>query len=229
MKKIAYCCAGIVGLLTTEFGVIGILPQLATAYHISIDKAGWLLSAFALIIAVAGPFTTWLAGRFNHKPVLLLSLAPFLLANLVSALAPFWLLLLVRVLPAFLQPVFYATVLGLVAGGSKPNEGPRLMTIMLSGIGIATVTTIPLATYAASTWVWQAAFIVQALVSALALLVVYWGVPAVPPQGRVSYSQQLHILVKPVFLRTRPWLFCWWRAGFAPTATLPITWAKPRA
>ncbi|MBJ6146172.1 MFS transporter [Hymenobacter sp. BT559] len=202
MKKIAYCCcAGIIGLLTTEFGVIGILPQLASYYHLSMAKAGWLLSAFALVIAVAGPFTTLLASGFNRKAVLLLSLAPFLLSNVVSALAPpFWLLLLVRVLPAFLQPVLYATALGLVVGGSEPEEGPRLMAIVLSGIGIATVTTIPLATYAASAWGWQAAFVVQAVVSAGALAVVYWGVPALPAQGRASYGEQLHILVKPAFL-----------------------------
>ncbi|HEX9509533.1 MAG TPA: hypothetical protein VF939_03565 [Puia sp.] len=54
MKKKAFaCCLGILGILTTEFGVIGILPQIAAYYHISIDKAGLLLSAFALVTYTA--------------------------------------------------------------------------------------------------------------------------------------------------------------------------------
>ncbi len=61
MKKYAYIGAlGFLAVITTEFGVIGILPQLADHYHISIDKAGYLLSAFALIIAITGPFMTLL-------------------------------------------------------------------------------------------------------------------------------------------------------------------------
>jgi predicted MFS family arabinose efflux permease len=59
MKKIAYCYSvGIVGLLTTEFGVIGILPQLASYYHLNIAKAGWLLSrnqSGATVVPVPGP------------------------------------------------------------------------------------------------------------------------------------------------------------------------------
>jgi predicted MFS family arabinose efflux permease len=202
MKKIAYCCCfGVVGLLTTEFGVIGILPQLAAHYHLSIDRAGWLLSAFALVVALAGPFTTLLTSGLNRKAALLISLAPFVVSGAVSALAPpFWLLLLVRVLPAFLHPVFYATALGIVAGGSDTKEGPRLMAIVLSGIGLATVTTIPLVTYVASVWGWQASFGLQAAVSTLALLLVYWGVPSLPVGTRASYGEQVRILTKPAFL-----------------------------
>ncbi|MGI4865125.1 MAG: MFS transporter [Janthinobacterium lividum] len=201
MKKIAYCCClGVVGLLTTEFGVIGILPQLATYYHISSAQAGWLLSAFALVIAVAGPFMTLLTGRFNRKVLLLASLSLFLLTGMVSAFAPpFWLLLVVRVLPAFLHPVFYATALGIVASSPDSKDAPRLMAIVLSGISLATVTTIPLATYVASELGWQASFGMQAGVSAVALLGIAWGVPSLPVAVAPAYGRQLGVLVRPVF------------------------------
>jgi predicted MFS family arabinose efflux permease len=123
-----------------------------------------------------------------------------MVSGVVSSLAPpFW-LLLVRVLPAFLHPVFYATALGLVANGSDPKEGPRLLVTVLSGIGLATVTTIPLVTYVASVWGWQASFGVQAAVSALAFLFVYGGVPSLPVGTHVSYGEQVRILPKPAFL-----------------------------
>ena len=204
--RIAYCCClGVVALLTTEFGVIGMLPQIAAHYAISSAQAGWLLSAFALVIAVFGPFMTLLTRRFNRKGLLLASLGLFLFAGLVSAAAPpFWLLLLVRVLPAVLHPVFYATSLGLVNTNSPGSEGPRLMAIVLSGIGIATVTTIPLTTYVASEFSWQASFGLQAIVSSLAMLVIAWGVPSLPVLKAPTYRGQLGVLARPAF---------WWGAG----------------
>jgi predicted MFS family arabinose efflux permease len=113
MKKYAYIGAlGFLAVITTEFGIIGILPQIADHYHISIDKAGYLLSAFALIIAITGPFMTLLASGFDRKKVMLTAIAIFLVTAIVSSLSPpFWLLLTVRILPAFLQPVYIATAL----------------------------------------------------------------------------------------------------------------------
>ena len=108
MKKYAYIgCLGLIGVTTTEFGVIGILPQIATHYEISIDRAGLLLSAFALIIALTGPFMTLLASGFDRKKVMLLSILLFVMTGVISSFSPpFWLLMLVRILPAFLQPVY---------------------------------------------------------------------------------------------------------------------------
>ncbi|WP_286777030.1 MULTISPECIES: MFS transporter [Sphingobacterium] len=99
MKKYAYIGAlGFLAVITTEFGIIGILPQLADHYHISIDKAGYLLSAFALIIAITGPFMTLLASGFDRKKVMLTAIAIFLVTAIVSSLSPpFWLLLIVRI------------------------------------------------------------------------------------------------------------------------------------
>ncbi|WP_278379886.1 hypothetical protein [Chryseobacterium arthrosphaerae] len=68
MKKYAYIgCLGFIAVITTEFGVIGILPQIAEDYKISIDKAGYLLSAFALVIALTGPFMTLLTSGIDRK------------------------------------------------------------------------------------------------------------------------------------------------------------------
>lgn len=78
MKRTLYVLAlGIFGITTTEFGVIGILPQIANTYHVTIDKAGWLLSIFALIIAISAPFITLAFSNANRKKTLLLVVAVF--------------------------------------------------------------------------------------------------------------------------------------------------------
>lgn len=202
MKKFAYIgCLGFIGVITTEFGVIGILPQIAYYYHITIDKAGLLLSAFALVIALTGPFMTLLAAKFDRKKVMLTAISIFLITGIVSSFAPpFWLLVLVRILPAFLQPVYIATALAVaVAQGEKKNEN-ELMGIVFSGVAISMVTTVPLATYMASLWHWEYSFQVQAVVSAVALAGIYFVLPAMPVKEEKSYGSQLKILTQPTFI-----------------------------
>lgn len=202
MKKHAYIgCLGFIGVITTEFGIIGILPQIAEHYRISIDKAGILLSAFALVIALTGPFMTLLASGFDRKKIMAVSLLIFLITGIVSSCSPpFWLLILVRILPAFLQPVYIATALSAaVAKGNKSNEN-ELMSIVFSGIAIAMVTTVPFATYLASRVTWELSFVIQAFVSLTALAFIWFGLPDMPVKTRKSYGSQIQILKKPVFI-----------------------------
>lgn len=202
MKKYAYIgCIGFLGIITTEFGVIGILPQIAEHYDISIDKAGILLSAFALVIALTGPFMTLLFSGFDRKKVMFSTLLIFLITGVVSSFSPpFWLLMLVRILPAFLQPVYIAMALSVaVSKGNKSNEN-ELMSIVFSGIAIAMVTTVPFATYVASKLTWEYSFMIQALVSFIALCFIYFGLPNMPVKEKKSYGSQIQILKKPTFI-----------------------------
>ncbi|MCE7044446.1 MFS transporter [Dyadobacter sp. CY312] len=202
MKKYAYIgCLGFIAVITTEFGIIGILPQLAEYYKISIDKAGILLSAFALVIALTGPFLTLFTSGMDRKKLMLSAISIFVVTGIVSSFAPpFWLLVLVRILPAFLQPVYIATALSVaVARGDRKNEN-ELMGIVFSGVAIAMVTTVPLATYLASINSWEYSFMLQTLVSVLALTVIYFALPPMPVKEKQSYGSQLKILTQPTFL-----------------------------
>ncbi|WP_442592220.1 MFS transporter [Pedobacter sp. AW31-3R] len=202
MKKYAYIgCLGFLAVITTEFGIIGILPQVAEHYHISIDKAGYLLSAFALVIALTGPFMTLLASGFDRKRVMLMAISIFLITSVVSSFSPpFWLLMLVRVLPAFLQPVYIATALSIAVSQADKQRENELMSIVFSGVTIAMVTTVPFATFLASLLSWEYSFMVQAVVNVLALAGIYFVLPPMPVTEKRSHGSQLKILTKPTFI-----------------------------
>lgn len=202
MKKYAYIGAlGFLAVITTEFGIIGILPQIAEHYHISIDKAGYLLGAFALVIALTGPFMTLLASRFDRKKVMLVAILIFIVTAVISSFKPpFWLLMTVRILPAFLQPVYIATALSVaISRGNKQNEN-ELMSIVFSGVALAMVTTVPFATYIASQFTWEYSFIIQAIISIIALLAIYFVLPQMPVKEKKTYGSQVKILTKPLFI-----------------------------
>lgn len=202
MKKFAYIgCLGFVAVITTEFGVIGILPQIAEHYKISIDKAGYLLSAFALIIALTGPFMTLLMSGFDRKKVMFAAISMFLVTGVVSSFSPpFWLLMLVRILPAFLQPVYIASALSVAVSGADKKHSNELMGIVFSGVALAMVTTVPFATWLSSIWAWESSFIVQSVVSVIALAGIYFVLPSMPVKEKRSYGSQLKILKQPTFM-----------------------------
>lgn len=202
MKKYAYIgFLGFVAVITTEFGVIGILPQIAEHYKIGIDKAGYLLSTFALIIALTGPFMTLLTASFDRKKIMFISIFLFLVTGIISAFSPpFWILILVRILPAFLQPVYIATALSVAVSKAAPEKKNELMSIVFSGVTVAMVTTVPFATWISSVYSWEYSFIIQTIVSLVALLVIYFILPSMPVKEKKSSGSQLKILSQPTFI-----------------------------
>ena len=202
MKKYAYIgCLGFIAVITTEFGIIGILPQIAEHYKISIDKAGYLLSAFALVIALTGPFMTLLTSGIDRKKIMTIAVFMFLLTGVISSFSPaFWLLMIVRILPAFLQPVYIATALSVAISGAAESRKNGLMSIVFNGVAIAMVTTVPFATWIAGLWSWEYSFIIQSVVSCIALITIYFLLPAMPVKEKKSYGSQIKILAQPSFI-----------------------------
>jgi len=209
-NKIAYIgCISLIGVITTEFGVIGILPQIADYYHITIDKAGVLLSAFAMVAAIAGPFLTIFSSGINRKKLMAISMMIFLVTGIVSSMSPpFWLLVLVRLLPAFLHPALVSAAVGAATASADKKDAHKMMAIVIGGVGIATITTVPFATFIAGVFnSWQASFLVQTVISMIAILAICLGLPSLPVEEEKSYGTQLKILTKPLFIASAAFTF----------------------
>ncbi|MDM1045355.1 MFS transporter [Myroides sp. 1354] len=204
MKKYAYVGAlGLLSIITTEFGVIGVLPQIASHYQISIDQASWLLSGFALVIALFGPFMTMLTARMEKKTTMLLAIALFSITSFGSVLLPsFGILLILRMIPALLQPVYIANALAIAVNTSPKDQSSNRMSIVFSGITIASFTTIPLATYWTNLVGLQAIFIIQGIISALAFAAIYLVLPKVQGEKTNIKISELNLLKKASFIRS---------------------------
>ncbi|MEJ5104308.1 MFS transporter [Chryseobacterium sp. MYb328] len=202
MKKYAYIGSlGFIAVITTEFGIIGILPQVAEYYKISIDEAGYLLSAFALVIALTGPFMTLFTSGIDRKKIMTAAILMFLFTGIVSSFSPpFWLLMIVRILPAFLQPVYIATALSVAVSGNDNTNKNELMSIVFSGVAIAMVTTVPFATWVSGLYSWEYSFMIQAAISLIALLIIHFFLPPMPVSEKKSFGSQISILKQPPFI-----------------------------
>lgn len=204
MKKYAYVGAlGLLSIITTEFGVIGVLPQIASHYQISIDQASWLLSGFALVIALFGPFMTMLTARMEKRTSMLLAIALFSITSFCSVLLPsFGILMILRMIPALLQPVYIANALAIAVNTSPEDQSSNRMSIVFSGITIASFTTIPLATYWTNLVGLQAIFIIQGIISTLAFIAIYMVLPTVQGEKKKMKTNELNVLKKASFIRS---------------------------
>ncbi|ASW73518.1 MFS transporter [Chryseobacterium piperi] len=196
MKKSIYILAlGAFGIITTEFGVIGILPTISREFHVPIDTAGWLLSAFAITVAISSPFITALTTKINRKLLLCMVLGIFVLSNILSAFSTnFTILMVARILPAFLHPLFWNISMAI----AFKQGGPKAVSVVMTGLSLATVLGVPITTYAADFFNnWQASFFLSSFISLIAFLGLLFFVPSIPGNKDKTSQNQLYVLKSP--------------------------------
>lgn len=201
-KRIAYMgCLGVIGIISTEFGIIGILPQIAQYYNINIGTAGYLLSGFALAIALTGPFMVLFVSKYDKKKVMMSALGLFLISNFLSCFSPpFWLLMILRILPTILHPAFFSMAIAAATQDVPQKDQMRLTSIIIGGIALAQVTVIPFTTFIASIYTWQLSYVIQGIVILVTFFVIYKYLPSMPYKEVKSFKNQLNILVRPTFI-----------------------------
>ena len=128
---------GVFGILNTEMGVVGIIPQVSERFGVSVPDAGLLVSGFALIVAVAGPTMPLLFSKMNRKHVMLLALGVFSTCNVAAVCAPsFEVLLACRVLPAAFHPLYVSMALA-IGGQTGATEAERAKNSSRVFVGVS--------------------------------------------------------------------------------------------
>src|SRR5882757_9090544 len=98
---------GAFGIGTTEFGPMGFLPDIAAGIHVSIPKAGQIVSAYAIGVTISAPIMTLALARWSKRSALILAMGIFTLGNLLSALSPnYETLLIARLITSFNHGAF---------------------------------------------------------------------------------------------------------------------------
>lgn len=203
MKKslIALAIGGF-GIGMTEFVIMGILPDVAAALDISIPKAGHFIAAYALGVVVGAPILTGIGGKYPAHKVLLLLMLWFTVFNTLSAFAnDYWTLLTARFFSGLQHGAFFG--IGAVVAGSLAKEGKaaQAIAVMFSGLTFANVLGVPLGTYLGHHFSWNIAFLIVGFIGILAMLSIYFWMPALPKASKNGIMKDLGLLKK-----TEPWL-----------------------
>ena len=163
--------AGVFGIINTEMGVVGILPQIAETFRISVPDAGWTVGLFALIVALSAPVMPMLFSRVNRRTVMLLALGTFTLSNLVSAFTDsFTVVLIARAIPAFLHPVYVSMAFTVAAASAGKAGAPRAVARVFIGVSAGMVLGVPVTSFIASMASFSMAMLFFAAVNAVVLV-----------------------------------------------------------
>lgn len=147
------------GIGLTEFVIAGLLPEVAADFHVDEAAAGWLISGYALAVAVGAIALTAAATRVPRKAALLGLMVLFILGNLVSALAPgYGLMLGGRVIAALCHGAFFGIGSVVAAGLVAPEKRASAIAIMFTGLTAANVLGVPLGTLLGQAAGWRATF-----------------------------------------------------------------------
>ncbi|MFD9052694.1 MFS transporter [Streptomyces zaomyceticus] len=189
------------GIGTTEFVMMGLLPQVADDLGTSVPTAGYLVSAYAIGVVVGAPLLTALGSRIPRKRMLLLLMALFTVGNLASALAPgFGWLIAGRVLAGLPHGAFFGLGAVVAARLVREDRQARAVATMFLGLTVANILGVPAATLLGQHLGWRATFLVVSVVGLLAMAALARLVPHVPVDERQGLGREVRALGRPQVL-----------------------------
>ncbi|CAM5723492.1 MULTISPECIES: MFS transporter [Streptomyces] len=183
------------GIGTTEFVMMGLLPNVADDLHTSVPTAGYLVSAYAIGVVLGAPLLTGLGSRVPRKKMLLLLMAVFTVGNLASALAPdFGWLIAGRLLAGLPHGAFFGV--GAVVAARLVTEGrqARAVATMFLGLTVANIVGVPAATLLGQHLGWRATFLVVAAIGLAAMAALARLVPHIPVEAHQDVRRELRAL-----------------------------------
>ncbi|WP_200976989.1 MFS transporter [Echinicola sp. 20G] len=201
-KALLALAIGGFGIGTTEFVIMGILPEIAEAFQISIPKAGHFIAAYALGVVVGAPILTTIGNRWPANKVLFALMIWFTIFNTLSAFSNnYTSFLIMRFLSGLPHGAFFG--IGAVVAGKLSKEGKeaQAISIMFGGLTVANVVGVPLATFLGKHFQWNITFLIVGIIGLLTLASVKLWMPTMEKSSSSSISQEFSI-----FKRSELWL-----------------------
>ncbi|MFG3417307.1 MFS transporter [Micromonospora sp. NPDC049460] len=172
---------GAFGIGLTEFVIMGLLPQVAADFAVTESVAGWLISGYALSVAIGGVALTAAVTRLPRKPVLLGLMVLFIIGNLLSALADgYGVMMAGRIVAALCHGAFFGIGAVVAAGLVAPARRAGAIALMFAGLTTANVLGVPFGTFLGQHLGWRSTFWAITGIGVVALAGLALLVPARP-------------------------------------------------
>ncbi|RIW38797.1 MFS transporter [Bacillus salacetis] len=181
---------------TTEFISVGLLPLISDDLNISVKTAGLTVSLYALGVTVGAPVITSLTSSMSRKALLLWIMIIFIIGNSIAAAASSVnILLAARVLSAFSHGVFMSIGSTIAASLVPANKRASAISIMFTGLTVATVTGVPFGTFLGQQFGWRNAFLAIVIIGLISLIANALLVPSDLEKGaKATFVDQFRLL-----------------------------------
>lgn len=183
------------GIGTTEFVIMGLLPDISQDLHVSIPKAGMLVTGYALAVAIGAPIMALLTSNLKRKTALVGLMGIFIAGNAMCAVArDYNLLMVARVVTALCHGAFFG--LGAVEAASlvPENRKASAVAMMFTGLTLANVMGVPMGTAFGHASGWQSPFWVVAGIGVLTFVALILFLPYQEELQKVNMKQEVRAL-----------------------------------
>ena len=171
---------------TTEFVIAGILPDVATGLGVSIPFAGYLVSGYALGIAIGGPLLTMATRHVSRRSILIALTIVFCLGQIACALAPsFAAMLVFRIGTAIAHGAYFGIAMVVAVSLVPQAFRGRAVSIILAGLTVSNIIGVPAGAAIGGLWGWRATFWAMTMIGVLALIAIWFLIP----QTKVASQQ----------------------------------------
>ncbi len=180
---------------TSEFVIVGLVPELARDFAVSVPQAGYLVTAYALGVTFGSPFVAVLVGRWQRRTALISLMGVFVLGNALCALAPgYWTMMAARVITALSHGAFFG-IGSVVAADLVPREKrARAVALVFLGLTMANVLGVPAGTILGQAAGWRATFWAVMAIGLLSMAAIAVLLPKGMPGGSGRLLNEVRIL-----------------------------------
>lgn len=193
--------AGTFSIGTTEFAPMGLLPIIADGVDVSIPTAGTLVTAYAVGVMISGPIITLLLSQISKRAALLALMSVFVLGNLISAMAPDYMWLMVgRVITSLCQGGFFGFGAVVATQVVSREKQASAVATMFMGASIANIGGVPLASWLGQEYGWRTVFICTAVLGVLAMGALFKALPRGEKGYKPDMLSELKSLMHPEML-----------------------------
>ncbi|MET9799701.1 MFS transporter [Streptomyces sp. NPDC006368] len=190
------------GIGLTEFGIVGLLPDVAGDFGVTESVAGYLISGYALSVAIGALGLTAAIARFDRKKVLVALMLLFIAGNLISAIAPTYSLLMVgRVVAALCHGAFFSIGAVVASDMVAENKKGSAIALMFGGLTAANVLGVPLGTFLGQQLGWRSTFWAITVIGVITLIGIQVLVPRTTAAAQTNLRSELA-----VFRRGQVWV-----------------------
>lgn len=190
------------GIGLTEFGIVGLLPEVATDLQVSGSTAGYLVSAYALSVAVGAIVLTAAISRLDRKKSLVTLMVLFIAGNLISALAPsYGVLMTGRLVAALCHGAFFGIGAVVATDMVAVNKRASAIALMFGGLTVATVIGVPLGTFLGQQAGWRSTFWALTVIGVITMIAIQLLVPGTGKPAATSLRAEVRI-----FRRSQVWI-----------------------
>ena len=179
----------------TEFVIMGLLPNIARDFDVSVSQAGQLITGYALGVAIGGPIIVMLTIKWNRKYLLLALMAIFIVGNFAASFSPnYGFMMTSRIITSLAHGSFFGIGSILAASMVKPEKRASAMALMFMGLSMSNILGVPFGTLIGQNFGWPMTFIIISIIGALALIGIIIFVPMKKETVKSSVLNELKIL-----------------------------------